>query len=536
MTAPAAVATPEVARPEPVRGIVQRHWGMALALLGVLAFALGVAAMDSSPIGAAVDDAIYVILGRSIATGQGYRSLNLPGAPLNTHFPPGYPLVLAALWRLAPSFPANVVLFKLFNVLCLAVAAVGTARFVASRGVGRELALGIGVVTAISVPLLVLGNLLLSEPFFVALLVFLLAAVERFVSPLPPGERYPAWRAGMLGIAIGLCILVRTHGIALIPAVVLALCAQRRWRDAAVIALSAIVVLLPWQLFSTRHAGALPAPLLGGYDSYTAWWVRGLRALGWQIIPSTLARTIPEASGMFAVLFSPTRDSFGHGAAILALAVLVVAGVVTWWRRIPVTLLFLAGYLTIIAVWPFQPGRFIWGAWPLILIVIALGARTAFVEGRRWKPAVRVVLLASMCWVGVGYAMYETRAIRNRWWSSIPRAAVEHIAFAVGWTRANTKPNDIVATEDEGPVFLYTGRRTIPVRAFTVMQYLGGTTVDVEAAEGLIPLLDRFPARAVLVYTKVGHDVARSLSEPPNPILAPSGEFQGGAAFTVLPK
>ena len=33
--------------------------------------------------------------------------INMPGAPHATHFPPGYPLLLAALWKLLPSFPDN---------------------------------------------------------------------------------------------------------------------------------------------------------------------------------------------------------------------------------------------------------------------------------------------------------------------------------------------------------------------------------------------------------------------------------------------
>src|SRR4029079_2897597 len=63
---------------------------------------------------------------KSLATGHGYRWLNLPGTPPAPHFPPGYPAVLALLWQLAPAFPANVVLFKLANALFMAVAAAAT--------------------------------------------------------------------------------------------------------------------------------------------------------------------------------------------------------------------------------------------------------------------------------------------------------------------------------------------------------------------------------------------------------------------------
>src|ERR1700730_2310570 len=82
-------------------------WPMALIGLAALGFAMGVLIIDGAPVGVFADDAFYVLLARSVAEGQGFRFLNLPGSPAATHFPPGYPLVLAGLWRVAPSFPAN---------------------------------------------------------------------------------------------------------------------------------------------------------------------------------------------------------------------------------------------------------------------------------------------------------------------------------------------------------------------------------------------------------------------------------------------
>src|SRR5207247_10454340 len=69
-------------------------WRPALFLVGVVALAFGFAAVNTLPVGVFHDDAMYVILARSLATGQGYRYLNLPGNPAATHFPPGYPAFL----------------------------------------------------------------------------------------------------------------------------------------------------------------------------------------------------------------------------------------------------------------------------------------------------------------------------------------------------------------------------------------------------------------------------------------------------------
>jgi len=58
-------------------------------LIGALTLVAGVHAIEPLPVGVFYADAQYMILAKSLVTGQGYRFLNLPGAPFGTHFPPG---------------------------------------------------------------------------------------------------------------------------------------------------------------------------------------------------------------------------------------------------------------------------------------------------------------------------------------------------------------------------------------------------------------------------------------------------------------
>ncbi|MDQ2668188.1 MAG: hypothetical protein M3Z05_19630 [Gemmatimonadota bacterium] len=507
------------------------RWSRQLVLLGILAFAFAVATLDAFPVGAGGDDAMYLVLAKSLATGQGYHSINVPGSPPNTHFPPGYPAVLSVLWRVGPSFPHNVILFKAFNIVCFVAAAIGIARFAVVQGIGSRWAIGIGVLAAISVPSLVLVALVFSEPLFLCLIVLLLPAIERFVRVRPSERQATAYAAG-LGLAIGCCTLVRSHGIVLVPALALLLAAQRRWRDIAITLAAFLVCFVPWQLWCATHTGIVPTPLLGEYDSYTAWWIRGFREMGPAMVPRTLVRTISDAASMFAALFSPTRGSIAHDVTFLALAALVLAGVAAAWRRIPVTLLFLAGYFIIVALWPFQPSRFIWGVWPLLLMVLVFGVRGA--TERRWPMPARATVMLAGLWACVGYAAYEGRAIRGRWWSTIPRNAAPHISFAVGWARSRTAPDDVIATEDDGAVFLYTGRPTVPVRPLTPQQYLEDATPEEDAASGLLPIMAAYPVRTVIVHTSDRYLTAMHLSSLPSPRLVPQASTPGGAAFAVL--
>ena len=43
------------------------------------------------------DNAQYIFLAQSISEGKGYRSINMPGEPVNGQYPPVYPLLLAPI-------------------------------------------------------------------------------------------------------------------------------------------------------------------------------------------------------------------------------------------------------------------------------------------------------------------------------------------------------------------------------------------------------------------------------------------------------
>ena len=526
--APAGIASGTRAR---VRGVeVDTWWPLALVVIGAVGLIAGIMIIDAAPVGVYADDAMYVILARSLATGQGLRVLNLPGAPYAIHFPPGYPLLLSVLWRLAPSFPDNVMLFKAFNAECLAVVAVGVARFVRDRVGGPAFAAAVGIVTAVSVPLLFLGAILLSELTFLALLMLVLPAVERFAD-----ERRPAWHAVALGVAVGACALVRTHGVVLAPAAALVLLCRGRWRDAAVLVVAAFVTMLPWQLWSARHAGTFTGPLLGTYGSYGAWWHMGYEAMGPSLFSRTLGETIPQTYATFVVLFAPVNRPITLVLTLVLLLACVTLAVRAYWRRLPVTLVFLLGYLVILELWPGPPLRMLWGLWPLFLVLFAVGARELICLSRGRGPAPRLLAAAAVLWLLAGYGAYEWRGLTGRWWETHSRLAGAQIRGLVAWTRAFTRPDDIVSTDAEGAVFLYTGRHTVPVRTFTVDQFFGDPPADVELRRGLVPLLAQFPVRAVVTASPGSAATAMLLTEPPSPRLGIAGRYPWGAAFTVLP-
>src|SRR5688572_21937106 len=88
--------------------------------------------------GLVVDDAWYVLLARTLATGEPFGMVNSPVPGSITPYPPGFPFVLSFVFRIDPNFPQNVWLLK--SVSIAAMLGVGVASYwyvTRQRGVAR---------------------------------------------------------------------------------------------------------------------------------------------------------------------------------------------------------------------------------------------------------------------------------------------------------------------------------------------------------------------------------------------------------------
>ena len=85
-----------------MRGSNRGRIGMTVASAVLVAAASAVAACGnaawSSP--PRYDGAGYAVLARALLEGEGYRAIDHPDRPRHAHFPPGYPALLAATWRM----------------------------------------------------------------------------------------------------------------------------------------------------------------------------------------------------------------------------------------------------------------------------------------------------------------------------------------------------------------------------------------------------------------------------------------------------
>lgn len=509
-------------------------WPAGVTFLAALG--LGVFAMNKLPIGVFHDDARYLLLARSIAQGTGYRFVFVPGLPAGTHFPPAFPLVLAALWKVAPAFPASVIFFKLLNAFMLALAALMTYVFARARaGLGPWAAVGIALVFAGSVPELFIDSVLFSEPFFIAGMLGALTVAELVVQrPAPDGRAAStlATVAVAAGLAIGAVTMIRTIGIALGAGAAITLVMRRQWRDFALVMAGIALFVVPWQLWTMRHGTEIPQILSGDYGTYVNWIKVALHSEGYGFELRVAATNLPGFAIPLNLLGLRSAPPAVTALVAVPLLVALALGTVRLARRTPMTVASTAVYLFVVLIWPYAPDRLLWPVWPVLLVAAACGAADIVA----WRPvaplrrASRTIELAALAICMLLFVRWHAVQYRSRSWEG-PAAANAKLAVAAAKAAA-TLPPGLIACEFDAFVSLYAGRPAIPILPLMAAGYLR-TRPPAEAATQLGEILDVYHPSFLLVGTPEAFDAARLLAHATSPRIRFSGVLPSGLLLYV---
>lgn len=243
-----------------IRGAASEHAVRAGALFA-LALALRVAfVLSVERDGFAFNDIyFYHSIADQLADGNGFT--NAQGEP-TAQWPPVYPLMLSFAYRL---FGAEPIAGELLNALIGALT-VPVLYYLALRALGRREALFAGLALAVMPGQIFFADALLAETLYTFLLVGLLALLVF----LPDRRSSHA----LLGAVVGVAALTRGEGLFLLvlPLVFWGLSGARRGemsRRLAVVALAALVVMLPWIV---RNAVVMDSFVPTGTNSAATLW------------------------------------------------------------------------------------------------------------------------------------------------------------------------------------------------------------------------------------------------------------------------
>jgi hypothetical protein len=235
--------------------------------------------------------------------------------------------------------------------------------------------------------------------------------------------------------------------------VVLFLVTVRRSSRAALVAGAPVLVAgAAWAIWVLLHRDGIDPALVANYGSYTA-------TLG----ESGLAGVVPRVRDLSRPLAALTIGWLPPGAprAIVGVAALIVGacGMVALGRRSSAGFT-LAAYFVILAVWPYPPDRFLWAILPWLALAWGAGAMARW-ERRLARAPVGAIATALF----IGYAQYQFRGMAGRWWEVTARDISANFTALLPAVR-ELPADAVVATDDEALVWLYTGRRAVPLHLF----------------------------------------------------------------------
>jgi hypothetical protein len=440
----------------------------AAAVVGALALAVGALALNHALIGVFYDDGLYAGIAVALAHGQGFVHPHLPGTPAVIHYPPLYPLLLAPLFGTL-SVDAAGFAAKVLN-LCLAAfgAALITWHAVRTRLLGDDAPRWLAPVcvgaAALAIPMLIVQSVLFAEPLFNVLFTGAVVLVDS-----PPPRWRPGTAALLAGSAAALALLTRTIGVAAGAGIVLYLLLVRRapMRQAALAALPVLLAAGGWALWTAAHRAGIDVGMAINYG--------GLSEVVRQTGLGAFGRRAPDLVRPLADITLAWLRGIVPGAPDLLFYLFAVpsllVGCYGFWlllRRSAIGFT-LAGYLAILAIWPFLPDRFLWAVLPWIALAWAAGAND--ILGRR--RALRVPLAALGGALVVGYLGLEARGFATQAWGTQQHAVSSNFAELLPAASA-LPPDAVLATDDEALMWLYTRRTSVPLYVYG---YRGGQVV-----------------------------------------------------------
>lgn len=429
-------------------------WGVAALIL-----ILGVVLWEPFPPGIWHDDGVYVLLGRSLARGDGLRYVGIPGAPLAPKFPPLYPLLLALVWVIDPRFPENAGLLGGLNILLLSAA--GGIFLAFLRRVLRvplPLAIGVTVLTWISPNLWRVTLVPLSESLFVLTLTLALWAGARL-------ERGGEGRDLLLFLLAGALVFhARTLGVAVFVGVITALFLRRRLRMALLTLLGSATVVLPWVLWSRWAARSIPPSLRDILGSYGGW---------------LLGQVTRDPGGYGTYLLTNARHLLGRVLALLlpgiteptlwvglVLVPFLLLGLWDVGRRSLTVPLSLAFGLLVILAWPFQDIRLLVPFQGLLTLGVGLGFWHLHSSGLLSLKGRTSVVLVAGGWVllATGFSAYR---LATGWPGEAYRVRSEVLMTAVQAVEEKVPPGSVVGAPELWPgLQLFTGVAVVPSARF----------------------------------------------------------------------
>ncbi|HKI44522.1 MAG TPA: glycosyltransferase family 39 protein [Balneolales bacterium] len=424
------------------------------------------------------DNVNYYTLGIALSSGHGYVNIQYPARPEASHFPPGYPAIIALVILLTGGgFPA----VKILNGFFLLTSCLMLYQIVYLLFKRKVLAFMSALTVMLSMHLLQYSTIMMSEMpyvFFTTLMLWLMTNIA-----LNPEVIW--WKSMEFWISlvlIGIGFYIRSIGLTAISGMALFWIVRKQWLAALATFVGFFLMILPWSLRNNRLGGA------GGYlhqflqkNPYNP----GLGTLNvFDLIHRILfnfrryvTHDIPDAIFSRPSSIAPEHVTVTMWLGGLILLALIIWGIFQFKQLKWFVFGFMGSTFLILLLWPEQwyGVRFMIPVLPFVFISLVLGVDSVIGWSiRHWSSRtpmmtykmvpLLMLLLLPFEWNGIS----TLNANAN---SYFPKAYANYFRLAL-WTQKNLPKSAIVACRK--PDFLY-----IFSRHYTYSSPLSGSPIKV---------------------------------------------------------
>ena len=314
------------------------------------------------------------MLARALAGGEGYVWGGVPGDPPGAKFPPGYPALLALLWKGTGGELAAVAGWAVvLNLLALVGLGVALASFARRHmGLPHGWSLAVGVVLALLSTPWRYAMVPLTEPIGLLLGVLLLDVATGLEKGAP--GRTGGRMAGFL-VLFALAVHLRTAllvvGLAGAAGSLLRGGAPGVRRRRVGMGVGVLLLALPWLVASREMTRRIPVELrdlLGGYTD----WLGGMTGVSGGVLGGLGARFLRVVGEVTSVLVPGVPLAVRWGVALL-LVPLLWLGVREMGRHSRSAVLALALLTLQAVIWPFVDARMVLPLLPLVVMALIVG-------------------------------------------------------------------------------------------------------------------------------------------------------------------
>lgn len=413
------------------------------------------------------DDGMYLMAAKALATGHGYRLIDIVGQPLFYKYPPLYPLVLAGMWLLQPHFPTNIVWLKSLNIaLILGNFALLGYYFRKYHAVSRWVSLGLLAWMGTNWHLIEVTIEMMSEPLFLLLTTLTLIALHETT------EKLSKRRLLLLIVLSVAAFYTRTMGLTLILAGTAWLAIKISRRDAIKYLLSCMLLTAPWFAWSSSKPNTTQA--IGDFlvRSFQETYFQSFKMdLTYEYhLPDMLWHGIQELLGTAAIQFFPWLErvrnvlpasQFTLISLALSFTIVLLLGFYTYRayqaKQISPSALYIIIYLAVLPFWSFYQcyPRFLVVILPFLLVFL-LKAIQKQVHSVHAKTAVTAAIItAALITNSMHLSAYLAKASPNTVVINSQADVWADYSHIIQFLKEKTPENAVIYTDNADETYLY---------------------------------------------------------------------------------